>query len=159
MYGDRDARTPHFDRLAAEGVRFRNSCSTYPICVPFRFTFMAKRRAVLGVIPSAVHEFIDTLIGNADSCRPRYTEAQRPGAAFEEVVGDAALQGVGAAEGAGDVGVVQEQGSGADVEGVAQFEEHAHGRVEEAALDFGDDALVGADPAGQLGLVRSYRLR
>ena len=86
-------------------------------------------------------------------------EANVLGAAFEEVVGDAALQGVGAAEGAGDVGVVQEQGSGADVEGVAQFEEHAHGRVEEAALDFGDDALVGADPAGQLGLVRSYRLR
>ena len=29
---------------------------------------------------------------------------------------------------------------------------NAHGRVEDAALDFGDDALVGADLAGQLGL-------
>ena len=37
-YGDVDARTPHIDQLARNGVRFRNACSTYPICVPFRFT-------------------------------------------------------------------------------------------------------------------------
>jgi arylsulfatase A-like enzyme len=39
-YGDPHGGTPHIDRLAADGVRFARACSTYPICVPFRFTFM-----------------------------------------------------------------------------------------------------------------------
>ena len=50
-YGDRDARTPNIDRLAGEGVRFRNSCSTYPICVPFRFTFMTGEYAHTRLVP------------------------------------------------------------------------------------------------------------
>ena len=40
IYGDPDARTPHLDAFAQEGIRFDNACSTYPICVPFRFTLM-----------------------------------------------------------------------------------------------------------------------
>ena len=40
IYGDPNIHTPHIDALAARGVRFQNACSTYPICVPFRFTFM-----------------------------------------------------------------------------------------------------------------------
>ena len=39
-YGDVNLQTPHLDALASDGVRFENACSTYPICVPFRFTFM-----------------------------------------------------------------------------------------------------------------------
>lgn len=50
-YGDPDARTPHIDALAAEGVRFDNACSTYPICVPFRFTFMTGHYAHTRLVP------------------------------------------------------------------------------------------------------------
>ena len=35
-YGNACCRTPHFDRLAADGVVFRNSFSPNPICVPAR---------------------------------------------------------------------------------------------------------------------------
>ena len=53
VYGDPDARTPHIEALATQGVRFSNACSTYPICVPFRFTMMtgeyAHTRAVPGI--------------------------------------------------------------------------------------------------------------
>lgn len=38
--GDPNVRTPNLDRLAADGVRFTNACSTYPICVPARFSFV-----------------------------------------------------------------------------------------------------------------------
>ncbi|MFP4378996.1 MAG: sulfatase-like hydrolase/transferase [Candidatus Sumerlaeia bacterium] len=44
-YGDPNVHTPNIDRLANEGVRFANACSTYPICVPFRFTFMTGQTA------------------------------------------------------------------------------------------------------------------
>jgi arylsulfatase A-like enzyme len=50
-YGDGDARTPHIDQLARDGVRFRNACSTYPICVPFRFTFMTGEYAHTRLVP------------------------------------------------------------------------------------------------------------
>jgi len=39
-YGDPNVATPNIDALAWEGVRFTQACSTYPICVPFRFTLM-----------------------------------------------------------------------------------------------------------------------
>jgi arylsulfatase A-like enzyme len=50
-YGDADAVTPHIDRLASDGVRFVNSCSTYPICVPFRFTMMTGHYAHTRLVP------------------------------------------------------------------------------------------------------------
>jgi len=34
--GDPNIRTPNIDRLAAEGVRFTNAYSNYPVCIPFR---------------------------------------------------------------------------------------------------------------------------
>ena len=34
--GDRQARTPNLDRLAREGMRFRNTASSSPVCCPFR---------------------------------------------------------------------------------------------------------------------------
>lgn len=51
VYGDPDARTPHIDALAGSGVRFRNSCATSPICVPFRFTFMTGEPAHSRKVP------------------------------------------------------------------------------------------------------------
>ncbi len=51
-YGDPDARTPNIDQLAADGVRFNNACSTYPVCVPFRFTLMTGEYAHTRHIPA-----------------------------------------------------------------------------------------------------------
>jgi arylsulfatase A-like enzyme len=51
VYGAPDARTPHIDALAARGVRFNNACSTYPICVPFRFTMMTGEYAHSRKVP------------------------------------------------------------------------------------------------------------
>jgi arylsulfatase A-like enzyme len=51
-YGDPDAVTPNIDALAADGVRFANSCSSYPVCVPFRFTWMTGETAHSRRVPA-----------------------------------------------------------------------------------------------------------
>ena len=51
VHGDPDARTPNLDSFAQQGVRFDNACSTYPICVPFRFTLMTGEYAHVRKIP------------------------------------------------------------------------------------------------------------
>ena len=51
IYGDPDARTPHLDAFAQQGIRFDNACSTYPICVPFRFTLMTGEYAHVRKVP------------------------------------------------------------------------------------------------------------
>lgn len=45
-YGNPDIRTPHIDRLAAEGVRFTRALSSNPVCSPTRATFLT------GLMPS-----------------------------------------------------------------------------------------------------------
>jgi arylsulfatase A-like enzyme len=54
-YGNPDIRTPHIDRLAAEGVRFTRALSSNPVCSPTRATFLT------GLVPSqhGVHSFLD----------------------------------------------------------------------------------------------------
>lgn len=51
IHGDPDARTPHLDAFAQQGIRFDNACSTYPICVPFRFTLMTGEYAHVRKVP------------------------------------------------------------------------------------------------------------
>lgn len=51
-YGDPNVSTPHIDALAARGTRFDNASSTYPVCVPFRFTLMTGEYAHTRFIPS-----------------------------------------------------------------------------------------------------------
>lgn len=51
VHGDPDARTPHLNQLAAQGVYFQNACATSPICVPFRFTFMTGESAHSRKVP------------------------------------------------------------------------------------------------------------
>ena len=50
-YGDPNVHTPHINALAARGVRFAAACSTYPICVPARFTFMTGQSAHSRMVP------------------------------------------------------------------------------------------------------------
>ena len=42
-YGDKQAETPNLDRLAAEGARFTNALSTWPVCSPFRAMLLTGR--------------------------------------------------------------------------------------------------------------------
>lgn len=51
-YGDPNVSTPHIDALAATGTRFDAASSTYPVCVPFRFTLMTGEYAHTRFIPA-----------------------------------------------------------------------------------------------------------
>lgn len=50
-HGDPHGATPHIDTLARDGVTFNHACSTYPICVPFRFSFMTGQYAHTRQVP------------------------------------------------------------------------------------------------------------
>lgn len=50
--GDPNVATPNLDRLAAQGVRFTNACSTFPACVPFRFSLMTGEYAHTRNVPA-----------------------------------------------------------------------------------------------------------
>jgi len=51
VYGDENISTPHMDKLAREGCCFENASSTYPICVPFRFTLITGEYAHSRMVP------------------------------------------------------------------------------------------------------------
>jgi arylsulfatase A-like enzyme len=51
-YGDPNVSTPHIDELARDGARFTAASSTYPVCVPFRFSLMTGEYAHTRFIPS-----------------------------------------------------------------------------------------------------------
>ena len=50
-YGNRVAKTPHLDALAANGVVFQSAYCSSPLCAPSRFAFMTGR------LPSAIGAF------------------------------------------------------------------------------------------------------
>jgi len=50
-HGDPDARTPNIDALADRGVRCDATNSTYPICVPYRFSLMTGQYAHSRQVP------------------------------------------------------------------------------------------------------------
>ena len=47
-----NVHTPNLDRLAADGTRFTTACSTYPVCVPFRFSLITGQYAHSRVVPT-----------------------------------------------------------------------------------------------------------
>jgi arylsulfatase A-like enzyme len=51
-YGDPNAVTPTIDALAAAGTRFTQASSSYPVCVPYRFTLMTGQYAHTRFIPA-----------------------------------------------------------------------------------------------------------
>lgn len=42
-YGNADVKTPHIDRLAADGVRYDNSFCPFPVCTPSRYSLVSGR--------------------------------------------------------------------------------------------------------------------
>ncbi|WP_112324340.1 sulfatase-like hydrolase/transferase [Oceanibium sediminis] len=50
--GDPNVRTPHIDALAARGVRFTGCNSTFPACVPFRFSMLTGHYAHSRNVPA-----------------------------------------------------------------------------------------------------------
>ena len=50
--GDPNVRTPNLDRLSAEGVTFDNAVSTFPACVPFRFSLVTGEYAHSRNVPA-----------------------------------------------------------------------------------------------------------
>ena len=40
-YGNKEIRTPHIDSLAADGLRFKNSFCTFPVCTPSRYSLLS----------------------------------------------------------------------------------------------------------------------
>ena len=67
IHGDVNLQTPHIDALATRGVRFSNACSTYPICVPFRFTFMTGEYAHSRKVPGIEYRMSPTEYTLADA--------------------------------------------------------------------------------------------
>lgn len=52
LYGNPDISTPSCDFLGSKGVVFKNACSSYPVCVPFRFTLMTGQYAHSRAVPA-----------------------------------------------------------------------------------------------------------
>lgn len=50
--GDANQRTPHIDALAARGMRFTAANSTFPACVPFRFSMLTGHYAHTRNVPA-----------------------------------------------------------------------------------------------------------
>lgn len=50
-YGDRHGATPNIDALSQRGATYEKAYSTYPICVPFRFTLMTGHYAHSRQVP------------------------------------------------------------------------------------------------------------
>lgn len=50
--GDPNVRTPNLDRMAENGVRFISACSTFPACVPFRFSMITGEYAHSRNVPA-----------------------------------------------------------------------------------------------------------
>ncbi|MCG6901919.1 MAG: sulfatase-like hydrolase/transferase [Rhodobacter sp.] len=50
--GDANLRTPHIDALAARGIRFTAANSTFPACVPFRFSMLTGQYAHSRNVPA-----------------------------------------------------------------------------------------------------------
>jgi len=50
--GDANLRTPHIDALAARGIRFTAANSTFPACVPFRFSMLTGQYAHTRNVPA-----------------------------------------------------------------------------------------------------------
>ena len=64
--GDPNVRTPNLDRLAKEGVYFRNAVSVCPVCTPYRAALMTGR------YPTSTGMFLnDAALPDSELCMPQ----------------------------------------------------------------------------------------
>ena len=65
--GDPNVRTPHVDRMAADGITFNAACSTFPACVPFRFSLLTGEYAHSRNVPALGYRLspAERLLGEA----------------------------------------------------------------------------------------------
>lgn len=69
-------QTPHMDRLAAEGVRFRNAFTVLSLCAPSRAAFMTGRYNHFNGVANNQTPFPETSVTHATQMRPAgYTTA------------------------------------------------------------------------------------
>lgn len=68
-YGNPHIRTPNLDRLAAEGVRFTNAISTFPLCSPFRAMLMTGKYPIANGMTVNDHRLKAGVPSFAHACR------------------------------------------------------------------------------------------
>ena len=65
-YGRKDYQTPHLDKLAAQGITFRNAYAAAPVCTPSRTAFMTGQypaRVPVGLIEPLEGSNRDSMLG------------------------------------------------------------------------------------------------
>ncbi|MDE2727781.1 MAG: sulfatase-like hydrolase/transferase, partial [Gemmatimonadota bacterium] len=74
-YGNEVVRTPHLDRLAAEGVRFETAVSNNPVCMPARSCLLSGQysRTCMGALGNFAERMAD-----GSTTMPEYPAAGRP---------------------------------------------------------------------------------
>jgi arylsulfatase A-like enzyme len=74
-YGNPVIRTPHLDRLAAEGVRFETAVTNYPVCMAARSVLLAGQfnRTCTGGVSN-----VSYVRRPGDFSMPQYPDAGRP---------------------------------------------------------------------------------
>lgn len=68
-------RTPHLDRLFADGIRFSHACSTSPLCGPSRAAYLTGRASYMTVNEERAHDGWQAVLRPDDAIFPEYLKA------------------------------------------------------------------------------------
>jgi len=68
-------RTPHMDRLFADGLRFSHACSTSPLCGPSRAAYLTGRYSYMTVNEERAHDGWQATLRPDDAIFPEYLKA------------------------------------------------------------------------------------
>ncbi len=68
-------RTPHMDRLFADGIRFSHACSTSPLCGPSRAAYLTGRYSYMTVNEERAHDGWQATLRPDDAIFPEYLKA------------------------------------------------------------------------------------
>ena len=73
-HGAEDMRTPHIDRLMAEGLRFENAYANCPVCSPTRASFLTGRYPDMVGVPGVIRTHRQDSWGMLDKATPTIGE-------------------------------------------------------------------------------------